>query len=215
MSNASSPVATPTFGRHAEHLVEDMDDDEKAARELVMQGRGLVPGPYKIFIRNRKLLEAIFPMAQHYQVSSSLSKGEIEIAVLLTTSKWMAAYATSEHEWLAEHLGGLAPDTIEALVTGRDVVFEDPRQKLVYDLARALLAPRLIPTPLYQRAMDLFGDVGLTDLIAIIGYFTTVAMTLCAYDVPAHADGLVRPGDPSIEDLKAKAIADKMRTAAP
>lgn len=204
MSGSSSEVRRSTFGRHVEHTLEEMDAEERASRELVMQGRGMVPGPFKIFIRNHKLLKALFPMAQHYQAGSSLSKAEIEVAVLLTTSKWMAAYATSEHEWLAQHFGGLPIDVIEALVTGRDVSLEDPRQKVVYDLTRTLLAPRIVATNLYERAMDLLGDTGLTDLIAIIGYFTTVSMTLCAYDVPSHAEGLVRPGDPSIDDLKAE-----------
>ena len=209
MSDTNDAPRRPTFGRHTEHTLEQMDGDERAARDLLMQGRGMVPGPYKILIRNRKLLEAIFPMAQHYQSGSSLSKAEIEIAVLLTTSRWMAAYATSEHEWLAEHLGGLSPDTIEALVTGRDLSFNEPRQQVIYDLARTLLAPRIVATRLYERAIDLLGDVGVTDVIAIIGYFTTVAMTLCAYDVPAHAEGLLRPGDPDVEAMKAKAATTR------
>jgi len=211
MSDDHDAADVATFGRHAEHPIERMDADERAARDLVMRGRGMVPGPYKIFIRNRALLEAIFPMAQHYQSNSSLSKGEIEIAVLLTTSKWMAAYATSEHEWLAQHFGGLSADTVEALVTGGVPSLGDPRQQLVYDLARTLLAPKIVSMPLYERAMTLLGDVGLTDVIAMIGYFTTVAMTLCAYDVPSHAEGLIRPGEPTIEQLKAKAAAARDR----
>ncbi|TMV63636.1 hypothetical protein FGG78_34400, partial [Thioclava sp. BHET1] len=66
MSKSPSAVRHPTFGRHVEHTLEEMDEDERAARDLLMQGRGMVPGPYKILIRNRKLLEAIFPMAQYY-----------------------------------------------------------------------------------------------------------------------------------------------------
>jgi 4-carboxymuconolactone decarboxylase len=196
-----------TFGRYVERTLDEMNDDEKAVRALLMEARGMVPGPYRILLQNRRLTEALLPLAQHYQSGSSLSKAEIEIAVLLTTSKWMAAYATSEHEWLAERLGGLAPDQVEALVTGRAARFEDPRQNLVYDLSCALLAPRIISSRLHRRAIDLLGDVGLTDVIAIIGYFTTVAMTLCAYDVPAHAEGLERPGEPTVASLKARAQA--------
>lgn len=208
MSNQRSTTAHPaTFGRYSERTLDEMNDDEKATRDLLLKGRGMVPGPYRILLQNRKLVEAIFPMAQHYQSGSSLSKGEIEIAVLLTTSKWMAAYATSEHEWLAERLGGLPPEKVEALVAGLATTFEDPRQRVIYDLSRALLEPRIIPQHLYERAINLLGDIGMTDVIAIIGYFTTIAMTLCAYDVPAHAEGLVRPGEPTVASLKAKAQA--------
>lgn len=194
-----------TFGRYAERTLEEMSDDEKASRNLLLDGRGMVPGPYKILLQNRKLVEAIFPLAQHYHSGSSLSKGEIEIAVLLTTSKWMSAYATGEHEWIAERFGGLPPDAVGALVAGLATTFDDPRQRVIYDLSRALLEPRIIPQSLYDRAIDLLGHTGLTDVIAIIGYFTTVAMTLRAYDVPAHAEGLERPGEPTLAALKARA----------
>lgn len=210
MSNQHTTNNRPaTFGRYAEASLEEMTGDEKASRDLLMKERGIVPGPYKILLQNRKLVEAILPLAQHYQSGSSLSKGEIEIAVLLTTSKWMAAFATSEHEWLAERLGGLPSEKVEALVAGIATTFDDPRQNVIYDLSRALLKPRIIPQSLYERSINLLGDIGLTDVIAMIGYFTTVAMTLCAYDVPAHAEGLVRPGEPTVASLKAQAVASR------
>jgi 4-carboxymuconolactone decarboxylase len=36
------------------------------------------------------------------------------------------------------------------------------------------------------------GDAGLTDLTVLIGYFTSISMTLAAYDVPSNAIGLKR-----------------------
>jgi 4-carboxymuconolactone decarboxylase len=63
---------------------------------------------------------------------------------------------------------------------------------VVYDVTSALLAPRVVPTGLYRRAVSLLGDQGLTDLTVLIGYFTCVSLSLCAYDVPANATGLQR-----------------------
>jgi hypothetical protein len=36
------------------------------------------------------------------------------------------------------------------------------------------------------------GHVGITDAICLIGFYTSVSMTLACYDVPAGAEGLVR-----------------------
>jgi hypothetical protein len=36
------------------------------------------------------------------------------------------------------------------------------------------------------------GRVGITDVICLIGLYTSVSMTLAFYDVPAGAEGLVR-----------------------
>jgi 4-carboxymuconolactone decarboxylase len=36
---------------------------------------------------------------------------------------------------------------------------------------------------LYQKAVELFGERGLVEIIATIGYYTLAAMTLNAFDV--------------------------------
>ncbi len=45
---------------------------------------------------------------------------------------------------------------------------------------------------LYDRAVEALGHVGVTDVIALAGFYSTVAMTLAFYDVPAGATGLER-----------------------
>ncbi|MBA5686155.1 carboxymuconolactone decarboxylase [Duganella sp. LX47W] len=179
-----------TFGRFKEHPAEQMTGEEKVAYELVKGARGMVPGPYKIWLRNLKLTEVMLRMGVHYQDQSTLSKAEIEIAVNLTAGKWMAVYPSYEHEWMAEYLGGLPAEKVQALIAGLPTSFDDARQQMIYNITQALLAPRLIPVGLHQRAVEILGHDGLTDLIAFIGYFTTVSLTLRAYDVPADAVGL-------------------------
>ncbi|OYV00550.1 MAG: carboxymuconolactone decarboxylase [Burkholderiales bacterium PBB5] len=179
-----------TFGRFKESPLDRMSDDERQAYDLVSGARGMVPGPYKIWVRNLKLTQVMVHMGNHYQAQHTLSKAEIEIAVLLTNGRWMAAYASYEHEWMAELLGGLPAAKVQALVAGLPTSFDDERQQVIYEISSALLAPRIVPVGLYQRAVDRLGHDGLTDLIAFIGYFTTVSLTLRAYDVPANAIGL-------------------------
>jgi 4-carboxymuconolactone decarboxylase len=41
-------------------------------------------------------------------------------------------------------------------------------------------------------AVGALGHVGITDVITLMGYYTSVAMTLAFYDVPADAPGMER-----------------------
>lgn len=181
-----------TFGRYQERSLEAMSEDERKAYDLVTKARGMVPGPYKIWLQNLRLTEAMLPIGLLYQDKSTLSKGEIEIVVNLTNGKWLAAYSNHEHEWMAELLGGIPAEKVQALIAGLPTSFEDVRQQVVYEITLALLGPRVVPRGLYQRAVDLLGDAGLTEVIAFIGYFTSVSLTLRAYDVPPDAVGLQR-----------------------
>jgi 4-carboxymuconolactone decarboxylase len=104
----------------------------------------------------------------------------------------LAAYSNYEHEMIAEKDGGLPPEKVQALITGLPTSFENCRQQVVYEITSALIAPRVVPTGLFWRAVDLLGDAGLTDLTVLIGYFTCVSLSLIAYDVPSNAIGLQR-----------------------
>jgi 4-carboxymuconolactone decarboxylase len=181
-----------TFGRYQELPLDEMSPEQKRAYEFTVQARGLVPGPFKIWLQNPKLIDVMVPLSVHYQGHSSLSKAEIEIATNLINARWLAAYSNYEHEMIAEQAGGLPAEKVEALIAGLPTSFEDPRQQVVYEITSALIAPRVVPTGLYRRAVHLLGDVGLTDLTVLIGYFTSVSMTLMAYDVPSNAIGLER-----------------------
>ena len=181
-----------TWGRYEEIPLDKMTPDQKRVYQLTMKERGQVPGPYKIWLQNPKLMEVMVPLGAYYQGHSSLSKAEIEIATNLTNGRWLAAYSNYEHEIIGEREGGLPPPKVQALIAGLPTSFEDPRQQVVYEVTSALLAPRVVPTGLYRRAVKLLGDAGLTDLTVLIGYFTCVSLSLMAYDVPASAMGLQR-----------------------
>ena len=187
MSNSSD---FGTFGRFMETPVDRMSPEMKAAYEFTRELRGLVPGPHKIWLANPRLSQTIVPTGAYYQTDSTLTKAEIEIVTNLTTGRWATPYANYEHEKIGVEKGGLAPETVEALIAGRPVSFDDPRQHVAYELAATLIAPRFVPLGLYRRAEALLGDIGIVDVTVLIGWFTAVSMTLAAFDVPANAVGL-------------------------
>ncbi len=106
----------------------------------------------------------------------------------MITGRWLAAYSNHEHEKIAEKLGHLQPEKVEALIAGLPTSFDDPRQQVVYELASTLAQPRVVPMGLFSRAKALLGDAGICDVAVLMGWFTGVSFTLMAYDVPSNAD---------------------------
>jgi len=181
-----------TFGRFVETPTEHMTGEMKSAYDYTLQLRGVVPGPHKIWLANPKLSTTIVPTGAYYQTDSTLTKAEIEITTNVINGHWGAAYANYEHEKIGEEQGHLPAEKIEAIIAGLPTSFDDPRQQVVYQLACALVAGRVVPLGLYQRARDLLGDAGIVDVTALMGWFTTVSLTLMAFDVPSNATGLDR-----------------------
>jgi 4-carboxymuconolactone decarboxylase len=179
-----------TFGRFVETPVDEMPPEMREAYDFTRELRGLVPGPHKIWLANPTLSKTIVPTGAYFQRESTLTKTEIEIATNIVNARWGSPYANYEHEIIGERDGHLNPRDVEALIAGLPTSFDDPRQQVVYELASALVAPRVVPYGLYRRARELLDDPGIVDVAVLLGWFTMVCMTLAAFDVPANAEGL-------------------------
>ena len=159
----TTPPDFGTFGRFEETPVDAMPPGMKEAYDFTRGLRGSVPGPHKIWLANPTLSKTIVPTGAYFQRESTLTKPEIEIATNIVAARWRSPYATYEHEIIGERDGHLDPHRVEALIAGLATSFDDPRQQVVYELASALVAPRIVPLGLYRRAKELLGDAGVVD----------------------------------------------------
>jgi 4-carboxymuconolactone decarboxylase len=184
---------TPTFGRYTEIAVDRMTPEQQEGFRYLVDGpRGRLPGPYKVWVHNPKLLHAAAPLGQHFTPGqSSLSEREREIAVVVITSKWHSAYPNNAHEKRGKEVG-LPAAAVEAIITGLPTSFDDAREQVVYEVAMALAGKRLVPQGLYDRAVGVLGHEGITDVIVLMGYYTSVSLTMNFYAVPAGIPGLAR-----------------------
>ena len=123
----------------------------------------------------------------YFAISSSASAVLAEFlsaALNQQAMLWRTSPAATELEevslgWLRELLG---------LPTS----FDDAREQVVYEMAIALTNGRWVPRGLYERAVKALGHVSITDVITLMGHYSSVAMTLAFYDVPDGAPGLKR-----------------------
>ena len=182
---------TPTFGRYAEIPYDKMTPEQQEGYRSLLESRGRLPGPAKIYVHNPKLAKVMGPFGAHFRGPYSLSEREREIAVCVVNSKFHTAYATNAHERAAK-AAGLPNDKVEAILSGLPTSFTDAREQVVYEMAICLTQSRWVSKGLYERAIEALGHVGATDVIALMGFYAAVSMTLAFYDVPPGAMGIER-----------------------
>ena len=170
---------TPTFGRYAEIPVDKMTPEQKEGYQSLLENRGRLPGPNKIWVHNPKLAKVMGPLGAHFRTGYSLSEREREIAVCIINAKFHSGYPTGAHERAAK-AAGLPAEKVEAILTGLTTSFT------------CLANSRWVSKGLYDRAVEALGHVGITDVITLMGFYSSVAMTLAFYDVPAGATGIER-----------------------
>jgi len=183
---------TPTFGRYAEVPYDKMTPEQQEGYKAMIAARGRLPGPNKIWVHNPKLAKVVGPFGAHFQPGGySLSEREREIAVCVITSRWHSAYPTAAHERHGKEVG-LPANKVEAIIGGLPTSFDEEREQIVYEMAMVLSQARWVPHGLYDRAVKALGHVGITDVITLMGHYTSVSMTLAFYDVPDGATGMAR-----------------------
>ena len=183
---------TPTFGRYAEIPYDQMTPEQQEGYRSLIETRGTLGGPTRIWVHNPKLVKAAGPLGAYFNPGGySLTEREREIACCIINSKWHSAYPTAAHERRGNEVG-LPADKVEALISGRPTSFTDAREQIVYEIATCLSNSRWASKGLYDRAVKELGHEGITDAITLMGYYTSVSMTLAFYDVPAGAPGMAR-----------------------
>jgi 4-carboxymuconolactone decarboxylase len=182
-----------TFGRCEELPVDKMSATQREGYSHLVDGpRGRLPGPYKVWVHNPKLVHAASPLGQHFTPeSSSLTEREREIAVIVITHAWNSDYPGAAHEKRGKEVG-LPAAAVEAIIAGLPASFSDAKEQAVYEVAMSLAHNRVVSNGLYDRAVSVLGHERITDMIVLMGYYTAVSLTMNFYAVPAGSPGLAR-----------------------
>jgi 4-carboxymuconolactone decarboxylase len=150
--------------------------------EAVAGKRGKVPAPMIAWLRNPELARRGQAVGELLRFDTTLEPQLTELAILVCGRHW-----TSHHEWTAHKAlalkAGLDPAVIEAIAARRAPELHDGRQQAVYEVSSTLLSTGRVPEPLYARGVAELGERGMVELVAILGYYCMVSLTLNAFEL--------------------------------
>ena len=64
----------------------------------------------------------------------------------------------------------------------RTPVFDDPKAKVIYDVAKSLHEGHGLAKALYNEAVNVLSERGIVEIIGLCGYYTMVSMTLNTFE---------------------------------
>ncbi len=168
-----------------------MTDAQKEVVELITSGpHQRVMGPYPAWLQSPELAKRARSLSEYLRFNSTPPKRLAEIAILITGRHWKAEFEFYAHAELARK-AGVEENIIQALAAGKRPKFTHSDDEIVYDLCTEMLNARRISDKTYQRALNAFGMQPLVELVAIMGYYCMVSVTLNAFEAP------LPPGEPS------------------
>jgi 4-carboxymuconolactone decarboxylase len=75
-------------------------------------------------------------------------------------------------------------NVFDAIRAGEEPVLDNERERAVYDLARIAMAPGAGSDEVFARAERLLGRNGIAEVLALLGYYSSVAMGVKLHRVP-------------------------------
>lgn len=165
-----------------------MNPEQRRVYDAIVGGRrGRLVGPLRAALHSPELADKWQQLGELLRYRTSLPPALSEVAVLVTARRWNCQVEWYMHSIAATEAGVPNP-IIEAIKLGRRPDADD-KTLAVHDYARAIVTDGAVPEPLYQAARDVVGDVGLVELTALVGYYSMVAMTLNAHEIPLPDGG--------------------------
>jgi len=172
--------------RIAEIPEDKLTAEQKDVFTALVAGRGRLLTPYKIWIHSPKVASAMETLGTFLNKRSSLTEREVELGIVLTAHHWKGEYVYQAHVKTCLALG-FPQSVFDAIRADRVPALDNPRERVVYEVA--LAAPEAGPgsDALFERAATTLGRDGLAELIALLGYYSAVAIAMKMHRVPVPA----------------------------
>jgi len=181
------------MSRLPELAPDKLTPEQKKVRDEIAAARsGQARGPFGIWLRVPRIADAANRLGNAVRQKSTLEPRLFELMVLVCARHWKANYAWGVHAAAGEK-AGLAPAVIEAIRTRKTPDFQREDERLIFETVSELLDKRALSPASYDRALAALGQELLIELVAAIGFYNMVGITLATFEVEATGGG--RPLD--------------------
>ncbi len=162
----------------------NMTPEQQAVVAAIVNGpRAVLRGPLRAALHNAELADKWQQLGELLRYRTSLAPRLSELAILVTARHWDSQFEWYAHAPIAA-AAGLAADVIETIRHGAEPRFSQGDEAVVYRYVSELLQHHVASDANYARALQLLQPVGIVELTALIGYYSMVALTLNAHEIP-------------------------------
>ena len=186
---AGLPVQAQTITRYPPLAPEAMAPEQKAMYDSIMAGpRHSIEGPFNAWLRSPVLGDRLQRVGEYLRFNTTIPHNLNEFAILITAVEWNSGFEWYAHYPLAMK-AGLEPGVAADLQERRRPASMTDDEALVYDFATQLHRQHQVADAVFTAAVKRFGEQGVTDLVALLGYYGLVSMTLNVAEVTPPKEG--------------------------
>jgi 4-carboxymuconolactone decarboxylase len=177
---------------------EQLDADQRALYDEIAGGprsagpqlfelidrQGRLNGPFGIMLHSPAVGSALQAVGAAVRYRSVLPDRVRELAILAVAAHWNSDFELYAHVPLARS-AGLTDAEVDGVVDGATEPFDDPGERVVLRVVRALLRTSDLTDEDYAAGRDVLREQGMVELSTLVGYYATLALQLRVFRVGA------------------------------
>ncbi len=148
-------------------------------------------GPGAIRLYSPPVADAMSSLNDYLRRKSGLDPRLVELAILVTAREMDCQFVWTAHEPAAQK-AGLAQAIIDTVKYRRPLTTLGEKEAVIVQLGRDSISKHKVGSDTFARALKLFGNQGVVDIVALMGDYAATTILLNA------ADQHVRPKDKSL-----------------
>jgi len=163
---------------------EEMSPEQRRVYDAIVTGpRGRLVGPLRAALHRPELADKWQQFGELLRYRTALPPNLSELAILVTARHTRSNLEWHVHEQMALK-AGLPPAIIADIFAQRRPSAADDDMLAIYDYAFELNQKDTVGDDAHRCVTERFGVVAVVELTALVGYYTMVAMTLNAHQIP-------------------------------
>ena len=166
---------------------EDVAPDHRHIVDGIAESRGRISGPFAMLLHSPEIAGRAAHLGAYIRFDSILDPALRELAIITAAREFDCDYEWGAHERLARK-EGVRDVVIDAVATRGDLGSLTDDEALVVSYGRELLRDHRVSAATFEKAKNKFGEQGVTELTATMGYYGMLACALNAFEVEPTSD---------------------------
>ena len=176
------PLAAAAQERYPELKPEQLSPQQKAYVESLAKAprnntTALKNPPFKVYMRSPELAGKLEAVSDYVRWGTGIEPRLTELAIMITARNWSSQWIWRGH-YRGAVRGGLDASVGADIAAGKRPEKMKEDETILYNYATEMYRDKAVSDATYAAAVKQFGEKGLIDLVATMGYYDTVAMTL-------------------------------------
>jgi 4-carboxymuconolactone decarboxylase len=155
------------------------------AFDYILSTRGAVRGGLAALLSSPQVAQRVAHLGSFVRFESKLSPKGRQLVALATSCE-----LESDYEAAAHHAGarreGVSDPVIAAVAAGKELTDADEEERLLVAFSRELVRSHRLSEATFAAAQARYGDDGVVDLLATVGYYALLAVLFNGLEIPPH-----------------------------